>query len=361
MRTEIEEKFDKLCSALTSGQSVEDFFGICLNSDDLDRSYRKIAFILHPDKWAGSALYDKASSHFPLLAERKAEAERKIENKVYGIKNPFYGTEISTKKTIYKIIELIAEGDLTNVFSATCPDGALVILKVSKNIGNADLIKAEKESIAHIYSKLEPKKDKISHHIVPPLIDSFEFQDGGERKIVNVFHYIRNCVTIKQIIEKYPNGIDIQDAAWMLNRILTSLVVLKDSGIVHGAITPDNYLLDLENHNGYLIDFCFSVKNESKLKAISSNYKHFYPKEVFEKIPVNHGLDLFMMGKLFLNLVGGNKMVFPASVPRSIVSLFSACFLGRIHRYSDALEFYKDFREAQTRAFGPSKFRTFKL
>lgn len=358
----IEEQFGELCLLLTSGPEAEDVFGKCLDEDELNKSFRKLTAIIHPDKWAARKDFsEKAGQHFPLLLEFKSIADKKFSNKTYGVKGAADFAELSTKKNTYKIIKSISEGDLTNVFLATNKDNLQVILKISKSSDNFDLLAAEKSILSYVYEKLEVKREKALKHISAPVLESFEFTNNSENKRVNVLSYFDNCHTVEQIIEKHPNGIDVRDAAWMINRMLVSLIALKEAGVVHGAVVPNNCLLDLDNHNGFLIDYCFSVKENEKMKAVSSKYRHFYPEEVFQKQTVNSGLDLFMLGKTFLYLIGGASMNVPKTTTKSILNLFSACFLGKSHRYSDPLEFYKDFREAQTKAFGPSTFRQFKL
>jgi hypothetical protein len=168
---------------------------------------------------------------------------------------------------------------------------------------------------------------------------------------------------VEDVITAYPNGIDVRDAAWMINRLLGALMVPHQAGIVHGAIVPNNFLLDFKTHNGVLVGWGFSVKSGNKLKAISTKYRNYYPKEVFDKLPVNSGLDVYMAAKIFLKLVGGNIETnqFPNSVPVQISNLFKACFLGPKYRTLDPYELHRDFSDELKNIYGPRKFREFKL
>jgi serine/threonine protein kinase len=149
----------------------------------------------------------------------------------------------------------------------------------------------------------------------------------------------------------------------MINRILGGLMAPHQSDLVHGGIVPNNIFLDLPTHNGIILDWAFSVKKETPLKAVSTKYKMYYPDEVFSKTPVNSGLDLYMVAKIFIKLVGGDviKNEFPNTVPANICGLFRACLLGKKHRTIDAYELHSEFSDALKANYGSRKFRKFEL
>lgn len=221
-----------------------------------------------------------------------------------------------------------------------------------------------KNEYIHLKQIQETCNEKISRH-VPLATDNFSIKNTENEVVqINIFKNRSNFTTLEKIIETYPDGIDPRDAAWMFNRILTSLMGPHyGCKIVHGAITPDHILLNLEDHNGILIDWCYSVKEGEQLKAISPKYKNYYPREVFDKLPCKLSLDIYMLALCMVKLMGGdidtkeNK----ESVPNPIKNLLKACLLGYNHRTGNVLDLYKDFNKILSDLYGPKQFRVFKL
>ena len=105
-------------------------------------------------------------------------------------------------------------------------------------------------------------------------------------------------------------GIPASASAWMFNRLLAGLFVAHSVGIVHGAIVPCNLLINTELHNGRIIDWCYSAKAGSKIKAIVPKYKVFYPKEVFNKTS-SFAVDISMAARSIKWLLMGNQKTPP--------------------------------------------------
>jgi len=101
-----------------------------------------------------------------------------------------------------------------------------------------------------------------------------------------------------------------------------------------------------------LIDWCYSGKKGTKLKAIVPKYKDFYPPEYKDKKELNFGFDIYMASKI-LNYLTNNKL------PTAIKDLMKAAQLSHLHRIQNITEFYRDFQAILIALFGPKKFRKF--
>lgn len=357
--------FDKYFHILTKAKLPEDVFGDQATETTIHEQFTKIAFVVHPDKWSNvsSVALIQSTEIFKLLNEFRTLAKDRLAAGTYGQRNAFKEVVITTKKNTYTLTKLIAEGDLCSVYYATKKGGISVAVKIINNPRNNDLLDAEKETLSFLHDDAPTKDLAVMEHIGPKPIDDFEYLDGSVNKHALVFPYIEGLVTIEDVIKAYPKGIDIRDAAWMINRLLGALLVPQQANIVHGALVPNNFLLDLPTHNGLLIDWAFSVKAGTKLNAVSTRYRDFYPKEVFDKQPVNIGLDIYMAAKMFIQLIGGDVATnkFPTGTPKPIEGLFRACLLGPKHRTLDPYELHSDFSEELKKLYGPRKFRPFTL
>jgi serine/threonine protein kinase len=357
---EFEEKYKLLKDA----KIPEDVFGNSkeMKHEDITKTFNKIVVHVHPDKCEKENI-EKANEAFLILMNFRTNAEQKIIDGIYGEKNPYEGVIISTRKNKYKIVNFLTEGDLCYVFKATDKNGMYVAIKIIKNVVNNDLLENEATNLKYLYNDSPVKTFKIMEHICPMPMDEFIYDDSGINRKGLVYPFIRGVVTVEDVINSYPNGIDVRDAAWMINRILGGLMAPHQSDLVHGGIVPNNIFLDLPTHNGIILDWAFSVKKETPLKAVSTKYKMYYPDEVFSKTPVNSGLDLYMVAKIFIKLVGGDviKNEFPNTVPANICGLFRACLLGKKHRTIDAYELHSEFSDALKANYGSRKFRKFEL
>jgi serine/threonine protein kinase len=350
---------------LSKSKYPEQIFGDSATDDTIDKEHKRISKIVHPDVWASdAAILKQAEEAFKLLEQFKIKAKEKVKYKTYGDLGAINAAvTITTKKNEYKLTKIVSEGDIATIFLAQNKDKEQVVLKIVRNARNNDLIQSEQETLNFLYNNSETNSLPVMQHIGPKFIDNFEYSDKGVQKNVLAFPYLPNLYTLEDVINKYPNGIDLRDAAWMLNRLLAALMIPQQANVVHGAVVPNNFLIDPKTHNGILIDWAFSVKTNEKLTAISSKYKNYYPSEVFDKNSVNSGADVYMAAKIFLKLIGGNieRNEFPTTTPKSIQGLFRACYLGAKHRTMDPFELHKDFSEELEKLYGKRKFREFVL
>jgi hypothetical protein len=150
----------------------------------------------------------------------------------------------------------------------------------------------------------------------------------------------------------------------MFNRMLTALGLAHSLGIVHGAVLPTHVLVRPADHNGMLIDWCYSVPAGEPLKAISRAYAADYPPEVEARQAATPATDIYMAARCMVRLLGGRAATLepPAHVPRPIRTLLSACLLpAPRRRANDAWQVFEDFREILGRLYGPPQFRPFHI
>ncbi len=351
-------ELDKLFKRFKETTHPEDIFGDCKSASELSEAFRQFARLVHPDKFRGK-VKATAEEAFKELNRLLQLAEKKLKAGTYGDKSAIVEeVKIATKTNNYTVKERIASGDIAEIYGAENKDGASVVLKVARNPVNNDLLVNESQTLAWLRTDAPSKDLKVMVH-VPLLLDSFELNQAGKVKRVNVLkRQAPNYYTLSQVMDAYPDGLELADVAWMWNRLLGALLAAHQSGLVHGAVIPEHVLVcdsGSEEHNGVLVDWCYAVKKGQPLKAVVPNRKDIYPPEVFDKKPVDFGVDLYMAAKCAKMLLGN------LPVHRKIDGLFKACWLTPRHRTQDVWELYSDFGAVLRELFGPRKFHKFTM
>lgn len=340
-----------------AAQRPEDVFGVldAPQEDALKRYYRRLVALVHPDHHQHDAA--SASEAFRLLQHWFAQAQALVSAGRYGA-TPRIAVR-SPRAHYWSDAEPLA-GDLCDLYAAD--SGEPVLLKVVRKPSNNDLLADEARRLRLLDRDLGG--DRVRAHF-PTLLDSFQIEDGsGARRQCNVLRHETGYVTLADVVAAYPAGIDAADMAWMFNRVLVALATTHRLGYVHGAVLPSHVLLRLDDHNGMLVDWCYSVPVGSALPAISPAYRAFYPPEVAARLPATPATDLYMAAMCMLHLLGGDVATqqLPAAVPAPITALLRACLLpAPARRLGDAWLAYDDFGTILRRLYGPPRFRPFTM
>src|SRR5262249_52954428 len=169
------------------------------------------------------------------------------------------------------------QGDLCELFPAEAA-GDPVLLKAARLARNNDLLQAEAQALRKIARALDGQGARAHF---PTLVEHFLLRDAaGAQRHTNVLRAESGYVSLAEVLRAYPSALAPADAAWMFNRILAALGVAHGLGMVHGAVVPTHVLVRPDDHNGMLIDWCYSVPAGEPLKAISLPYAADYPPEV---------------------------------------------------------------------------------
>jgi serine/threonine protein kinase len=347
-----------LLQLLRSATAPANVFGALVGDQQaaLKRRYHELVTIAHPDRNQGNV--DAANEACIALQKWYAVGQRQIAQGVYGLAPCISAT---TKLHQYLGYAPSLQGDLCELFPAEAA-GEPVLLKVARLARNNDLLQAEAQALRKIDRALD---GQLTRAHFPTLVEHFLLRTAaGDQRHTNVLRAEAGYVSLAEVLQAYPNGLPAADAAWMFNRILTVLGIAHSLGIVHGAVVPAHVLVRPNDHNGMLIDWCYSVPVGEPLKAISPPYAADYPPEVRAKQPATPATDLYMAARCMTRLLGGHPatLELPKSVPRPIRTLLSACLLPSAQRrIDDAWHVFDDFHEILGRLYGPPQFRPFAM
>lgn len=151
-------------------------------------------------------------------------------------------------------------GELCDLYPATyMEDGEIkrVILKTSRD----DEAAVMKEAVL-----LSALRRDVEPRFLPYFPRLIEVVDDGEHSI-NVLEYLEGFYTLQQVKDRYPNGLDPKDMAWMFRRLLVALGAAHNTTILHGAVEENHVMIHPEQHGLVLIDWCYGYHGEEKFSA----------------------------------------------------------------------------------------------
>lgn len=322
----------------------------------LRRRYRELALLAHPDMHPAQA--DEAHAAFTSLQRWYAVALDQLAQGLYGATPQLV---ITSARRRYVSSGQPLGGDLCDLYP-TQADGAPALLKIARAPRNNDLLAAEARALAALDHALAGQP--LRAHL-PTLIESFLLQDAsGARRHVNVLRREADTLSLAEVIRRLPGGLAAADAAWVFNRILAALGVTHAQGLVHGAVLPEHVLIRPSDHNGVLIDWCYSVGAGEPLRAISPAHADAYPPEVAARQPATPATDLFLAAYTICRLMGspGPAEQLPPQVPAPIRALLRACQIAAPHRRpDDAWQLLDEFHAILGECYGPPTFRPFPI
>ena len=274
---------------------------------ELRQKFAYLAKIVHPDT-VPEDLKGRSGEVFKRLVSLREEAEKAICKNIY--EEPFRKTfTLRSKNNVYQCDEnFYRKGDFSLLYRARSSDNKEVLIKISsKPTYNPWL---EKERIF-----IKKNDDKY----IPSIIDSFFITDNSKRYQALVMSYLERYVSVAEVLETYPNGLESRDAAWICRRVIGQAVLAKELGVVHTAIVPDHILVNIDDHDPLHIGWGHSIKRGEKLSLIINKWRNNYPPEVFEKKKLDEKTDVYMAGQIMISLFSKDEL--PETV-RKVLSEF---------------------------------------
>ncbi|MEO5874258.1 MAG: molecular chaperone DnaJ, partial [Streptosporangiaceae bacterium] len=237
---------------LDAAPTPEDLFGP--DPREATRAYHRLARLLHPDAGTDGRAFTRLGTLW----------------RAYGTE-----TTIRTRRHTYTVGRRETRGDLADLFPVS--PGAL--LKLPRDKADNDLLAREAVALRQL-----PKDGDVRYlPYVPKLIETFRVQD----RQANVITRLDGFVTLTQVRDARPGGVDPRDAAWMWRRLLVALGFAHRAGVLHGAVLPEHVLIHPGQHGLTLLDWCYSVPGcyahidgSGRVPALVARRSSWYPPEV---------------------------------------------------------------------------------
>jgi hypothetical protein len=294
----------------------------------LKKSFHFLARTVHPDNVPGHEAL--ATDTFKMLNDLHRKAEEALESGSYESSfaalaaATFDGVLLQSASDTYQLSATsYREGDFSVLYRGSALSKKVpVLVKISSEpIFNSWL---EREAI--LLTRFRDAKSGSSvaaiGRFVPKLIDTFLIEGPGRTRYrVNVTNFMKDVVSVAQIIEAYPRGLEPVQVAWVARRVIAQALAAQVAGVVHGAITPDHVLVGPVTHEPVHIGWVHAIeapkKNSGRITHVIDRWRDFYPPEVFDKKAPDLRTDLYMAGKTVIKLLGGDvkRNTLPTVVP----------------------------------------------
>lgn len=287
--------------------------------------------------------------------------------------------KITTKKRDYYITEAIVEGDLSLVYRGYySEDGtpADVVLKIIKDPADNSFAKKEAAVLELLYAEPNNEGRQLKH--LPKLMDQF-ITANNQRG--NILTYLDGC-DLTAVKAKYKKGVDRKHMVWMLNRLLSLLGYAHSKGIVHGNITPAHLMIRPRDHNGWMIDWGYSIIDPSVNGAKFTVFdEEFSAPEIQQRpalpsagecssqlqalhLDAIFSADIYSVGKCMIYILGGdiktNRM--PNDVEEPLQRLLKSFVIeSPLQRPRDAWEMHSELRKIITALWGKREFLEFRM
>lgn len=337
-------------SKLELSRSYVAIFGTLPNGDfkakkaALRAGFSYLARTVHPDHVAPKHAKE-AAEIFHLLNAMRQAAETAIETGSYdqpiSSTKAASSTDDSTDSVLQSAVatyrlheEPFKYGDFSTLFRGRMLSGAggEVIAKIASEPSVNTWLEREARLLACFRDASKTNLLNGIRRFVPELLDTFLVSGvGSTRYRVNVLKFVPDFVSVADIIEAFPRGLDFRDAAWINRRVLAQTLAANMAQVVHGALVPDHILVDPFKHEPLHIGWVHAVdepwNNGKRVTHIVDRWRDYYPPEVFERKVPDHRTDLFMAAKVMIKLLGGDPRTnsLPRSHPEKMTRLILMC------------------------------------
>jgi hypothetical protein len=239
------------------------------------KELRTLRKATHPDLHpADTAKAEKAFIHVNLIWGLK-NAPASATAATANAKPPVPDNTIITKKHDYKIIKTARTKNSTITYNATYDVDKEVTLTIATHpkVG-AELLNGTK-NLKQIRTTIP---DQFMEFF-PETLDAFNIQQDKTKLFGIAQQGSQGWYTLAEVKERYPNGIDGQDIAWMYRRMLVSIGNTHDAGYAHGAPTGDAFLIEPETHKFLLVNWQFSQELGKDMNMLTPDIKKYYETE----------------------------------------------------------------------------------
>jgi hypothetical protein len=333
----------------------------------LQRNYRAMAKITHPDMYHTPQEQILAQNAFQLLTDWFGKAREKIQAGEYGKTIDSTKTILQTRKRKYLVEASYLQERIFNLYPCTFVEDGRVhrsILKIVRDWHDNDL--AENETRALRTLARGKDSEKFSAYI-PNLIDAFVYEAAGTDRQAIVLEKYDGWYSLEEVHKAYPTGIDPKDVAWIWRRLLVVLGFVHINKILHGAVLPRNIWVLPEEHGLMLVNW-YSVLFDPLLtgepiRTLLPEDAEWYPQEVWKGEIPSFGTDIHMSAKCMVWLLGGDpqRKDIPDSVPIPLKVFLKGCMLPDQRAPQNAWNLKEEFDELLGRLWGKRTFHPFSM
>lgn len=386
---------NKIVAAHTA-ECPEELFGGPRDGSLIGPTYKQLLVLIHPDHFIDKPPeFALANELLTALTNLKGAADRKVSAGTYGDKavkaeapkRPFSPMVIEASGRRYTLTQQVTSGDLCELYTGYLGDNLLDVqlLKVIRDGANNDLAEAESRVLGKLYPPAA--KEENLYRFFPKVSDSFIITGPGYQRRVTVMSWFPEHRGLDEVLRVFPDGIDFRDMMWMFKRILHGIGHAHANNVVHGAILPPHVMIHPIDHGAKLVDWSYAVElkpakpakatksyysmlkvdefgTHPHVKAISNEYRDYYPPEVMNRETPTPATDIYMAARTCMVLIGGNPKnpTAPGGLPGPVSAFFRSCLeIDPMKRPQHAWDAHENLDRILASVVGPRKYRPFPM
>jgi serine/threonine protein kinase len=209
-----------------------------------------------------------------------------------SVSDPRIGSQIGD----YNVDDLLGEGGMGKVYTATGPDGGRVALKLVKDDYARD------ETFRRRFYREARIAQTVKHPNVVPVLETGEV-DGLPYMAQR---YIEGMSLDEKL--KRDGPLDAQTAVQVCTDVAAGLEALWAAGMVHRDVKPANILLD-ESGRGYITDFGLAKDTQGSLLTLPGqalgSMDYMAPEQIRGE-PVSAATDIYALGCVMYECMCGH-------------------------------------------------------
>jgi hypothetical protein len=259
----------------------------------------------------------------------------------------------------YAIDATLAHGDLAMVYGGEQRGGgARVAVKVADDAGDNDLMAAEVRALRLLRVEQSPQQKHL-----PVVLDTFRTSDGRAGTIFEALDGLDLVALKERLAERDPStggALDPRHMIWLMRRCLSVLGWAHSRGVLHGNLDPAHIVVRAQDHNVWLIDWCYAIVNPTgtgeSFRCLNEEYS---APEVRDKKPPLPSADLYSLGKCMIYAAGGDvaRGTLPDSMDERLQRFIKFLIVdSALGRAQDAWSLYAQLDKLREQIYGGHEF-----
>jgi hypothetical protein len=247
---------------------------------------------------------------------------------------------------------LLAKGEIADVYLARRArwPSELVVLKVLRDAGDAPLLEQEWHALDRLRSAAAADHVDLGLRVPAPVVMGV-LENSAQGGLACAYRWAGGFVhTFEAVRDVHPLGVDPAASIWAWRRILEVIGVMRNAGLVHGAILPNHLLIENGEHGVRLVGFSSTDSPGAPLRVVSSDFADFYPASMLDSQKLTAAADVVMSARCVSYLLGGRPDV---AAPLPLAELLERVGTDAGDADLDPWKLHKEVGELGKALFGP--------
>lgn len=238
---------------------------------------------------------------------------------------------------------LVARGEVADIHRArsTRWPSETVLLKVARDPANVPLLEHEWSALHRLHAHASKANVDLGSRVPAPRVkEGRAFAYRWASGFAHTFEAVRGA---------HRGGIPPVASIWIWRRILEVLGVMRQAGIVHGAILPNHLIIENGEHGVRLVGFSCADAAGAPLRVIVPELESFYPASLLASRKLTPAADVAMSARCVAYLLGNG-------LPSDLAKLLQRVGAGDPDADPDPWKLHEELGQLGRSLFGPPAF-----